>query len=403
MNISRVPFIATVLVFLTLFSGCSNVLDDESPQINFNPSATRTLVSTLGTDTLTVEVFTRTENEISGILVERNPFTTVTRYAAMLAADGTIRDFSADQTVPEENASQSGGLSWEVVFSDGEATITRKSGQNPGTSTFDAPRGTIPTLGRASSAGFVFEQVARQLNGSRSPGDGVMLVGPTSTSPRKNNSSVVSADSVSMDFFGAPRYGWFGEGRQLLGASGNATTMKNETRRSLPLDARALAARWAMLDAAGNGIGTPSPRAEISATLGRADIEIIYSRPAKRGRDIWGGLVSFDEVWRTGANAATQFSTSRDLLIGDTRIPAGTYTLWTTFAPHSQTLIINSQTGQWGTQYDESRDFARISMSKSPLQTTVERFTISVENTDDGGILALDWDTTRFFVHFSTR
>jgi len=403
MNLSRASFFTCVLVSLTLLGGCSNGLGDEAPQINFDPSATRTLVSTLGTDTLTVEVFTRTENEISGVLVERNPFTSVTRYAAMLAADGTIRDFSADQMIPEENAEQSGELSWKVLFEDGKATITREGGQNPGTSTFVAPRGTIPTLGRASAAGFVFEQVARQLNGSSTADEGVMLIGPTSTSPRKNNSVVVSPDTVSMDFFGAPRYGRFGEGRQLLGASGNATTMKSETRRSLPLDVRGLAARWAALDAAGKGIGTPSPRAEMSATIGRADIEIIYSRPAKRGRDIWGGLVPFDEIWRTGANAATQFSTSKDLVIEGTRIPAGTYTLWTTFAPQAQTLIINSQTGQWGTQYDESQDFARISMSRSPLTESVERFTVSVEKNENGGDLILDWDTTRFLVHFSVR
>lgn len=179
--------------------------------------------------------------------------------------------------------------------------------------------------------------------------------------------------------------------------------MKVETGRAASLDVDALASRWADMDARGEGIGQPSIRGTVTATVDAANFEVVYSRPAKRGRDIWGGLVPYGEIWRTGANAATHFTTDRDLSIGGVEVPAGTYTLWTLFTPESQELIINSQTRQWGTQYDESQDFARIPLTESALDELTERFTISIADTEDGGALNLDWDMTRYSVSFQVK
>lgn len=392
---------AALLVLLT--SGCTDGTDTNTPEIDFSPSATRTLVTTLGSDSLSVEIYTRTENEINGILVARSPSTYMISYTAILADDGTIQQFSAERSTPKSDGSREFQMSWTVSLEDGQATLVREGGQNPGSITMEAPHGTIPTLGRATAAGFVLEQVGLQLGDMESEEAETWLIYPTSTAPQQNRSMVLSADSISMDFFGSPRYGWFGDGKQLLGASALKTTMKSETRRSLPLDVDELADRWAAMDAAGQGIGTPSPKAEFSRSVAGTDIEIIYSQPAKRGRDIWGTLVPYNEVWRTGANSATMFSTSKNIVIEGTSIPAGTYTLWTTFTADSQTLIINSQTGQWGTQYDSSQDFARVPMTMSSAPAFSERFTFSADETDGGGQLNLDWDNTRFSVQFSVE
>ena len=91
------------------------------------------------------------------------------------------------------------------------------------------------------------------------------------------------------------------------------------------------------------------------------------------------------------------------LTVAGTRVPAGSYTLWTTFTASSATLIINSQTGQWGTAYDGSQDFARIAMEREALDETVERFTIDVEPTDSGATLRLRWDRTQFSVPMTAR
>ena len=84
-------------------------------------------------------------------------------------------------------------------------------------------------------------------------------------------------------------------------------------------------------------------------------------------------------------------------------LPAGTYTLWSTYTPDSATLIINSQTNQWGTMYDETQDFGRTGLSLSTLSTSVSRFTISVQETADGGTLHLDWDRNRYSVPIRAR
>ncbi len=130
----------------------------------------------------------------------------------------------------------------------------------------------------------------------------------------------------------------------------------------------------------------------------------MYIRPAKRGREIWGGLlVPWNVVWRTGADAATAFSTDRDLEIGGARVPAGDYTLFSIYTAESAKLIINRQTGQWGTVYNEDQDLARVDLARESLPETVERFTIAVESTDDGGVVRLSWDRTRFSVPLKVR
>ena len=134
------------------------------------------------------------------------------------------------------------------------------------------------------------------------------------------------------------------------------------------------------------------------ATLKFADgktVSIEYSRPSMRGRKIFGGLVPYDEVWRTGANAATSLKTDVALTIGGANVPAGSYTLYTLPGANSWKLIINKQTGQWGTNYDQSQDLARVDMKVSQRSSPLEQFTISFDKTGgDSATLKLEWDTT---------
>jgi hypothetical protein len=120
-----------------------------------------------------------------------------------------------------------------------------------------------------------------------------------------------------------------------------------------------------------------------------------------RGRRIMGGLVPFGRVWRTGANAATTLVTEADLTIGGASVPRGTYTLYTIPTATGWTLIVNRQTGQWGTQYDPSRDLVRIPMQTTTLRAPVEQFTIALERGRAGAdTLALTWENTRASVPF---
>jgi len=138
-----------------------------------------------------------------------------------------------------------------------------------------------------------------------------------------------------------------------------------------------------------------SSRDTVQATVGAATITIDYGRPRRRGREIFGGIVPFGEVWRTGANAATGFTTDRDLTIGGAAVPAGSYTLWTLPTPDGATLIVNRQTGQWGTDYQEAEDLVRVAMRRRALAEPVDTFTISV---DPPGLMTFQWDRTAWDV-----
>ena len=135
-----------------------------------------------------------------------------------------------------------------------------------------------------------------------------------------------------------------------------------------------------------------------TATFTFADgktIAIDYSRPSVKGRKIFGGLVPYGQVWRTGANAATTMKTDTNLTIGGANGPAGTYTLYSIPEDKKWTLIINKQTGQWGTAYDEKQDLARVDMKVSKNASPTEQFTIGFDQTGaTAAVLKLDWADT---------
>jgi hypothetical protein len=146
---------------------------------------------------------------------------------------------------------------------------------------------------------------------------------------------------------------------------------------------------------------SPRGQAEFTFADGKK-IAVDYGRPSARGRKIMGGLVPYGSVWRTGANEATGFVTQADIVLGDARIAAGKYTMYTLPGENSWTIIINRQTGQWGTKYDQSQDLARVTARPSHLPQPVEQFTISFESRGpNAGIMKLDWENTSVPVEFS--
>ena len=126
------------------------------------------------------------------------------------------------------------------------------------------------------------------------------------------------------------------------------------------------------------------------------NVTVDYSSPRAKGRKIYGDLVPYGKVWRTGANEATSFVTDANLDINGVNVPAGKYTLYTLPAEGGWKLIINKQTGQWGTVYDEKQDLARIDMKTEPLPSPVENFTIAFEPVGGNDCrMRLDWERTR--------
>jgi hypothetical protein len=143
----------------------------------------------------------------------------------------------------------------------------------------------------------------------------------------------------------------------------------------------------------------PSPPAVASVTLDGKTITIHYNTPYMRGRKIMGGLVPYGKVWRTGANPATSLKTDANLRIGVAMVPAGSYTLYTLPSEGTWKLIINKQTGQWGTEYNQSQDLARVDMEKHTLPSPQEKMSISFEHTHGNATeLHVRWETTDVYV-----
>jgi hypothetical protein len=157
--------------------------------------------------------------------------------------------------------------------------------------------------------------------------------------------------------------------------------------------------------AQGMGKQRPSPAASAECKLpdGKT-IKTNYSSPRMKGRKIYGGLVPYGQVWRTGANEATTFVTDADLTIGGKEVPAGSYTMFTVPNEDKWTLIINKKTGEWGIPYKyEGDELLRADMEVSKLPSPVEDFTISYESSGEGCTLQLDWETTRASVQISEK
>ncbi len=149
----------------------------------------------------------------------------------------------------------------------------------------------------------------------------------------------------------------------------------------------------------------PSPPAQAQCKLpdGKT-ITTDYSSPRAKGRQIFGGLVPYNEVWRTGANEATTFVTTANLNVEGKDVPAGSYTIFTVPAQDKWTLIINKKTGEWGIPYHyESDELVRVPMQVGKTSGPVENFTINYDQSGGGCTLQISWENTQASVKFSEK
>lgn len=134
-----------------------------------------------------------------------------------------------------------------------------------------------------------------------------------------------------------------------------------------------------------------SPPAAMSHTIGEAKITIKYSQPSTKGREIYGELVPYGEVWRTGANEATTFTTDKDISIDGKTVAAGTYALFTIPGEKEWTIILNSDANQWGAyKYDQEKDVLRFTTKPASIKMTE---TMTFHSKDN--MIYLDWAETR--------
>ncbi|MDB4905947.1 MAG: hypothetical protein JWO05_731 [Gemmatimonadetes bacterium] len=388
----RRTFAAVALSVPLALAACSSAMMTPPPV-----SHAGAFVTTLGDDTLAIENYTRTATSITGDLLVRQPAIQVVHYTAQLGADGrpTVLSYSiarADNAFPK-NALR--GASFRVDGDTIRAEVQRDSVIRRNTPS----KGGFPYFGNSHG---MWELMAASARATGRDSSTVFLVpaGAANGTPAEF-AWYASGDSARIWTAGAPTYYRFSNG-EIQGADGRATPGKIIVHRVRPLDLGTYSNAFYAAQQAGHAYGVTT-RDTVRATVAGASLWVDYGRPLKRGRQIYGGLVVLDSVWRTGANAATQFRSDRDLVIGGTAVPAGTYTLFTWPTANGMQLIVNRQVGQWGTVYDPKQDLARIPMQRATEATSTERFTIGVDAKDPGGVLKLTWDTTTYWVPFTVR
>ncbi len=148
----------------------------------------------------------------------------------------------------------------------------------------------------------------------------------------------------------------------------------------------------------------PSPDDVVTATVGGKNVTVEYSRPSKKGREIFGALVPFGRIWRTGANEITILTVEGDFMVGKVHVPKGSYGVYTIPGKTGWTLVLSKTVKGWGTEYNEAQDLGRTPMKVGKTASPVEQLTISVEAVGGNrGVLKIAWDTTEATVDLMAR
>jgi len=348
----------------------------------------------LGNDTLSLEQYTRTATQLRGEYVIRTPRSLHRIYTLDLNPDGTVRRL---QLVTHNIGGGPGPMETKnsVDFSGDTVIMVSPRGDSSVTTKLAVPRGTFPFQLHVYG---VLEQIVRW---ARAQGkDSVRFTAVTSATATSGGYVRKLGGETLMLMFDEGQFAGVGPFTLRLDRQGHLTWLSGKGS-TLQVDVERVAS-VPMAQAgpmfANRPLGQLSPRDTARATIGGAAVWIDYSRPSRRGRDIFGALEPWNKVWRTGANAATQFSTPVDLVIGGATVPAGRYTLWTLPTPSGWKLIINKQTGQWGTEYHPEQDLVRVDANVETLATPVEQFTIAFEPAAAPTTVTFTWDRVRYSV-----
>jgi hypothetical protein len=368
-------------------------------------------VAVLGNDTVSAEQVSRSPTRLVTDGVDRWPFVRRRHTEFELAADGRIRRMVMDVQTPNGRTSKERGRRITADFSSRGVTISvRDSGGERDTAFATGGAITVPHVSMMYSViELEIEAALRQAAAAGlQPGDSVLFrqfypdrdVGPSFTLHRGYvHPHTGGKVELRHDWLAGTGDVTVDSGGRMLTYSGMRSTYKVAVARTTTLpDIDAIGDRLAAAERS-TGLQQLSVRDTARATIGAATFSVDYGRPLARGRTLLGNVISYDRVWRTGANAATQFTSSAPITLAGLALPAGTYTLWT--VPHvgRVDLIVNKQTGQWGTEYSRAQDLGTAPMRSDSLDTPVEKFTIAIEPGDARhGTLAMAWGTFRWTV-----
>jgi hypothetical protein len=365
------------------------VTDAQQPPAG-SPVSSGFFIVRLGTDTVAVESFSRYADRVEGVLVRRSPATSEHRYTVRLNANGQPTHFE-DQMRPVNGTLVAGMGPRRVVidftadsaFSETQAdTVVRRR--------MAAPMA-FPAIPESYA---LYELWLSTMRARGTDSAMVNLVGGGAVS--RTPARVFPTDTARVWYFGSPMSIRLDNSGRLLIVDARATTVKYIVARLAQADIAAMTRSFAARDAAGQPLAAGSGRDTARATVGAATIWVDYGRPSVRGRNVFSAGVLGDTLWRAGANAATQLDVNKEIEIGGHALPAGRYSLWIRVPANNAKyeLVVNSQSGQWGTSHDATKDLFSVPLTVRPLTTPVEVFTTRIVTSGASATLVFTWDRT---------
>ena len=387
-----------VVLAALLLAGCNNN----------QPAERYGFVAKLGRDTVSLESVTRRGNTVVSDEVDRFPRVRQRHTEIELADNGSIRKLVMDIHTPSEPENQR-DRHVEAEVSGNSVSVSKRDKTGTKRRTFDTGGGIamahLPQM--YSLYELYFAAALRHAKETNLASGAPVRMRQFYIDREFDNFPLHEGVVRSLPGGKAEiRHDWLsGTGEatidssyRLLSYSGARTTYRVEVARLTEQpDVKSVGAQFAALETKNGAMKELSARDTTRAAIGNATFSVDYGRPLARGRVLVGGIIPYDQVWRTGANAATQFTTSAPITLDDINMTPGMYTLWTLPHANGVELIVNKQTGQWGTGYDKSFDLARKPMTAETRTTPVEKFTISISPTDSRrGTLAMEWGTLRW-------
>jgi hypothetical protein len=372
---------------------------------NTAPTERYGFLTLLGTDTISVESVTRQGNAITTDAVDRFPRLRIRHAVITLNDDGSIRHLVMDIHTPSEPAGQQ---QRKVVADVANNKVHLSKTDSMGTLTRNFASDGSPVVAHVPQLYSLYELyfAAALKQAASKPGTAVKL--RQFYIDREFDKFPLAHATVKILEGGKAEitHDWLagtGEARMdsnyhLQAYSGNRTTYQVQVKRlnDLP-DIKTIAGRFTSTETNSGTVQSLSVRDTVRAQIGNANLTIDYGRPLLRGRSLLGDVIPYDRVWRTGANQATQFTTSAPVKLAGLDVPAGTYTLWTVPHTNGVELIVNKQSGQWGTEYRRSLDLGKAKMSAETVSVPVEQFTISVvPKGRNGGELVMEWGSFKW-------
>ena len=362
----------------------------------------------LGQDTISVETVIRQGNVLESDEVDRFPRVQIRHTVVKLNDDGSIRHLVMEIHTPSE---RSGQRDRTVVADVAHNNVHLSKTDSTGAVNRDFPTGGSMVVAHVPQMYSLYElyfaAALKQSAASKlAAGSPVQLrqfyidrefdrfpLGHATVTPVGKGKV-----EITHDWLAGTGEAMMDSSDDMLSYSGGRSTYKVAVKRlATTPDVKAISTCWEAKEAAGGGVKSLSVRDTVREQMGNALFTIDYGRPLMRGRTLLGELIPYDRVWRTGANAATQLTTSTPIKLGGMQVPAGTYSLFT--APHTSgvDLIVNKERGEWGTEYKGSLDLGTVRMTSEVATAPVEEFTISIIPVDHRhGKLVFEWGSFRW-------